>query len=465
MPALIVTQNGCLFAIPQNSLVELLCLYDKDVRTKIEHADNLEIFRLRGGLLPLVRLNEVLARPTRFSRNTGAEIVKKYQHPDGIQPEPLDQTGPENATPFGQSLNFVVLKSDSSHYGLIVDGIVGTEEIVVKPMHRALKSLGIYAGATIMGNGKVALILDVEGIARHADPMLELTAKAEGEETGLNHREMQQVLLFKSGPKEQFAVPVALIRRIEKVDMHEVERIGDREYITIDDISTRVLRLDHALKVSSVEEHENMHLILPRHFNRPVGILISKLIDIEETFVEIDTESYPEDGLLGTAIIRSAMTLFIDIYRLVEIIEPEWFADRRGKMLRGQGSMSGSAKKVLLLEDNSFFRHLIKGYLESDGYTVVTAENGRIGLERMAESAFDLIVSDLDMPEMNGWEFLKEVRQAKRSQAIPAMALTALNSPDDRKHASESGFDRYVVKIDRERFLTATAELLGMMNK
>jgi two-component system chemotaxis sensor kinase CheA len=141
---------------------------------------------------------------------------------------------------------------------------------------------------------------------------------------------------------------VPLIRRIEKIDMHAVERIGEREYITVDNISTRILRLDHALKVSPVAEHETMHLILPRHFNRPVGILISELIDIEETTVELDTESYPEDGLLGTAIIRSTMTLFIDIYRLVELIEPEWFADRRDNLLRGGGPLPGSAKKVLL---------------------------------------------------------------------------------------------------------------------
>jgi two-component system chemotaxis sensor kinase CheA len=326
MPALIVTQNASLFAIPQTSLVELVCLYEEDRQTKIEYADGLEICRLRGRLLPLVRLSEVLARPMQFSRETSVEIAKKYQQQrEKIRPERADQTGPEKSVAFRQPLNFVVLRADNSLYGLIVDGILGTEEIVVKPMHRAVKSLGIYAGATIMGNGKVSLILDIEGISRHAETMLDLAVTAEDTGRGSDSQDLQHVLLFRSGPKEQFAMPIALIRRIEKIAMSAIERIGDREYITIDEKSTRVLRLDHALKVTPVTEQETMHLILPRHFNRPVGILISELIDIEETAVHLDIESYPEDGLLGTAIIRDTMTLFVDIDRLVEIVEPEWF--------------------------------------------------------------------------------------------------------------------------------------------
>ncbi|MEW6671279.1 MAG: chemotaxis protein CheA [Thermodesulfobacteriota bacterium] len=328
LPALIVTQNGSLFAIPQTSLVELVCLYDEDVQTKIECADGLEICRLRGRLLPLVRLSEVLARPARFTRETGVEIAEKYHRPPAsIRPEAADPAGPHKSADTGTSLNFVVLRGVNGRYGLIVDGILGTEEIVVKPMHRALKSLAIYAGATIMGNGKVALILDVEGIARHAETMLDLAATTTDIEPGPDKRELQRVLLFRSGPKEQYALPVAQIRRIEKVALSAVERIGEREYITIDEKSIRVLRLDHALKVTPLSDHESMHLILPRDVSRPVGILISDLVDIEEAALDLDTESYPEDGLLGTAIIRNTMTLFIDIDRLVKIIEPEWSAE------------------------------------------------------------------------------------------------------------------------------------------
>ncbi|MFH2218372.1 MAG: hybrid sensor histidine kinase/response regulator [Pseudomonadota bacterium] len=461
IPSLLVTSGNNLYAIPQVSLVELVCLYDSDVRTKIECAHDQEVYRLRDRLLPLVRLSEVLERPERFSRKTRSAIAEKYQRENEV----ASKTGidDKNRTRAGKSdsMSFVVLKAGNSRYGMIVDQILGTEEIVVKPMHWAVKSLGIYSGATIMGNGKGALILDVEGIARHTGIILDMDTAAEETARGLRDDELQTVLLFTSGEKEQFAMALPLIRRIEPISMSDIEQVGDKEYITIDNTSTLVLRLDKALKVTPVVEREEMYLILPRHIKRSVGILISDLIDIEETAVELDVDSYPEDGLLGTDIIRGSMTLFVDIYRLVERIEPEWFADRRMNLFGTTGPPSESAKNILLLEDISFLRHLVKGYLEADGYRVVTAENGRVGLDRMDEMEFDLIVSDLEMPEMNGWDFVKHVRQSAHQQDIPTLALTALDSDKDRERARECGFDRYEIKIDRERFLTAVAELLA----
>jgi two-component system chemotaxis sensor kinase CheA len=461
IPSLIVTTGNNLYAIPQVSLVELVCLYDSDVRTKIECAHDQEVYRLRDRLLPLVRLSEVLDSPRRFSRETRAGIAEKYQKESRVALKSGIDDGDKTRAIKSDSLSFVVLKAGNSRYGLIVDQILGTEEIVVKPMHWAVKSLGIYSGATIMGNGKGALILDVEGIARHTGIMLDMDTERDETDRGVRDEELQTVLLFKSGEKEQFALALPLIRRIEPISMTDIERVGDKEYITIDNTSTLVIRLDKALKVTPVVEREEMYLILPRHIKRSVGILISDLIDIEETAVELDVDSYPEDGLLGTDIIRGSMTLFIDIYRLVEKIEPEWFADRRMNLFGTAGPPVESAKKILLLEDISFLRHLVKGYLEADGYRVIAVENGRVGLERMDEMEFDLIVSDLEMPVMSGWDFVKHIRQGSHQQDIPAIALTALDSDKDRERAKKCGFDCYEVKLDRERFLTAVAELIG----
>jgi two-component system chemotaxis sensor kinase CheA len=243
--------------------------------------------------------------------------------------------------------------------------------------------------------------------------------------------------------------------------MPNIEKIGGKEYVTIDDTSTPVLRLDQALNVSPLVEREEMFLILPAHIKRPVALLASELIDTEETPIELNVESYMQPGVLGSAIIRNSMTLFLDMYRLVEIVEPEWFADRRIGLFGTAGPPPESARQVLLLEDAPFFRYLVKGYLEADGYKVTTAENGKTGLDRMNEIEFDLIVSDLDMPVMDGWEFVKRVRQDSRQQNIPAIALTALDSEIDRDRAIACGFNRYEVKLDREHFLTSVAELLG----
>jgi two-component system chemotaxis sensor kinase CheA len=458
IPSLIVASGDYLYAIPQVSLVELVSLYDEEILTKIERADDQEIYRLRGRLLPILRLSEILARPKLFTRKTRSEIAEKYYrqsqellkaHGDGT-----------SAVSYTDSLNFVVLKVGNSHYGLIIDEIVGTEEIVVKPLHPAIKNLGIYSGATIMGNGKTALILDVGGIARHGGITLAERIMEERDKE-FSTEEMQTVLLFKSGPKEQLALSLPLIRRIEPFLMKNIEVIGDKEYLTVDGVSTHIIRLDKILNISPVIEQEKMYLILPRHLKRPMGILMSGFIDVVDTNVDIDATSYQADGLLGTAIINNTMTLFIDIYRLVEIVNPGSSDRSQQAMLAGKNETEEMKKRILLLEDISFFRQLIKGYLEDQGYAVTAVKNGQIGLDKMEENTFDLIISDIEMPVMDGWDFMKSVRNTLKMKDIPAIALTSLDSDDARKKAMENGFNYYEVKLDRERFLRTVAAAAG----
>ncbi|OQX22912.1 MAG: hypothetical protein BWK80_28720 [Desulfobacteraceae bacterium IS3] len=451
IPCLIVACGQERYAVPQINLVELVCLYDDDVKTKIEYADNQEVFRLRDMLLPMVRLSEVLAGKSFKLRTENCEL----RNAD------FNKTGTILNSQFSilnSQLTFAVLKAGNERFGLIIDRVIGTEEIVVKPMHPCLKSLNIYSGATVMGDGKVSLILDTEGIAAYSGIKSDgHTADAMPERR--NDDETQTVLLFRHGEKEQFAMALPLIRRIEHISTADIGYVGEKEFITVSGVSTRILRLEKVLEVSPGTGKDEMFLILPKYIKRPLGLLASELVDIEKTAVDLNVESYMEHGLLGTSVIQGRMTLFIDIYRLVEKIEPEWFSDRRMNLFGAPGP--GSQKKqVLVVEDISFFRQLIKGYLEADGYKVVTAENGQEALERIAESAFDLIVSDLEMPVMDGWEFVKHLRQDMQQKDIPVIALTALDSEKDREKAERYGYNRYEVKLDRERFLTSVAEIL-----
>jgi len=462
IPSLIVSVGDEKYAIPQANLVEMVCLYDEDIKNRIECADDQEIFRLRDRLLPMVRLDEVLAHPTPFTRDVRAGITEKYRQ--RIQEKIFDEDmyNEENYDEITESLSFAVLNTSAGRFGLIIDNIVGAEEIVVKPMHSAVKSLPIYSGATIMGDGNVALILDAEGIVRHArvirngriDTAIPLS------ERPMEKEDIQTVLLFKNGPNEQFAIALPLIRRVEPIKISAIEQIGKRQYITIDGMSTLVLSLDKVLNVSPMVAKDDMYLILPRHIKRPIGLLISELVDVTDTAIELNVQSYIEDGLLGTDIINNSMTLFIDIYHIVEIAEPEWFAERRIGLFGSPEPPPESTRQVLLLEDASFFRHLIKGYLEADGYQVTAVENGQLGLKCLEKDEFDLIVSDLEMPVMNGWEFMRNVRRGVRQPDIPAIALTALNTEKDRVQTMQCGYNCYEVKMDRERFLTSVAQIL-----
>ncbi len=449
IPSLIVRSEGEPFAIPQVSLEELVSIKPDGSRGRIEVAHQQEVFRLRDRLLPVVRLRELLDHSDIFGDNIRRGIVKKY--------------ATQRAGEHEKSINLAIVKTGNDRYGLIVDEILGTEEIVVKPLHPSLKRMPCFSGCTIMGDGRVALILDIDGITSHADlqftrlhadGIIEKSHKEYGTDDTIE--ESHDIFLFQYGPDEQFAVPLTMMQRIETISSSEIQRVGDREFVSRDGVSTYVLRLDRMLGVSSPEKQpEIMHLIMSKYIRRPVGILVTSIVDTVEAHIAFREDSYLEDGLLGSMTLNGKITLFLDIFRLVEKAEPEWFGQRKMPL---SGQMH---RRVLLVEDAEFFRHVVRRYLEDGGFEVVTAVNGRDALMHLNEEEFDIVVSDLVMPEMDGWSLAEEIRRRARKRKVPLLALSALQDENDRRKAFQSGFDRYVPKFDREAFLNNVLELLA----
>jgi two-component system, chemotaxis family, sensor kinase CheA len=322
IPCLLVRVNEDRFAIPQVNLEELVSLYDEDALTLIECAEERELFRLRDRLLPLVRLSEVLANPVPFDLETRAEITENHrQERDRLHRQVQDhQRGIWLLDEAQRTLSFAVLKVGRERFGLIIDKVIGTEEIVVKPMHSILRTLKCYAGSTVMGDGRVALILDVDGIAEHAGILRDLEQDVEKESSLKEGEKLQKLLIFKSGELEQFALDVANVRRIEEIQASAIEKVGQREFVNISGISTPIIRLHNYLNVSTGQEKEYMFLVIPKSSKR-CGVLISELLDITETSVRLNVESLIEDGILGTAIVRDKMTLFPDLQRLIRQLE------------------------------------------------------------------------------------------------------------------------------------------------
>lgn len=441
IPCLIVMVQGERFAIPQVNVEELVCLYGNEMYSKIEIDNNQEVYRLRDMILPIVRLSEVIGRRKKFNVKTKNEISEKHRTPENRQTNSSD------------NLTITVVKSGNNRFGVIIDLVTGTEEIVVKPMHAALKNITIYSGATVMGDGKCAMILDVNGLASHAGIDF---AEAKSQDTIRNAQkkaadDTQTVLLFKYGLKEQFAVALPLIKRIEKISRNQIEEVGSKEYININNVSTSIVRLDKVFEVSPCPEQDEYFLLLPKHARTPTGLLLSSLIDIICIPLTLDTETYKQDGILSTAVIKEHMTLFPDIYRVIELLSPEY-------RNRQETVKDDKKKKILLVEDAIFFRQLVKGYLESGGFDVTIAENGKQALDLFKSAAFDMIVSDLEMPEMDGWDFMKKIRAEKSNGKVPAIALTALETETEKAKAMEAGYNNFQVKIDREGLLNTISE-------
>jgi two-component system, chemotaxis family, sensor kinase CheA len=439
IPCLMVRVQDQCYAIPQKDLEELVCLHPQQVQTRMESTLEQEVVRLRGRLLSLVRLAEVLERPEPFDMETREAIVRKYRSSSALA---------DTAT------FFAVVKVGERRFGLVVDEILKNEEIVVKPMHGLLKTLTCFSGATILGDGQVALILNMEGIVQHAGVRFGEYVERETEDHGSQHGEAAPVLLFRYGPEEQFAVPLAMIRRLVMIDPERIERVGRQEFLLVDGETTPLLRLDQVLPVSAAASDHPLFLLLPKNIGRPLGLLVTSIIDTDALPAGIARDVFRADGFVGSTVLRDRMTLLLDLGRLAERSDPT-------PMPSSVGDARPRKSRILVVDDTEFFRELVQGYLAEAGYEAVSVADGAQAIRNLEGDSFDLVVSDIEMPVMDGWTLAKTIRQRAELASLPLLALTTLSSDADRARARSCGFNGYEVKLDRQQFLRTVAELLG----
>jgi two-component system, chemotaxis family, sensor kinase CheA len=432
IPCLIASVGGERYAIPQRELEEAICLHPGLIG-RIEQAFDTEFYRLRDRLLPIIRLREVFDHPRPFTAETKAEILRKYA---ASNREPV-------VTEY-----IVVVRQGGKRFGLLVDEVRGTEEIVVKPMNVALQRVSIFTGATIMGDGRVALIANVAGIVQHARVSFETELPA-ATAAARSASQVHRFLLFEYGPREQFAMPLLQIRRIESLDPGRIEYIGDHEYVTIDGVATRILRLEHVIAVSRCAPQRATHLILPKFAREPTGILISRIVDSESMAVDLQAAPEKEPGILGTAVVRDRLTLFLDSHFLVE------------KLLGAAASAAAPAarqSRVLLVDDTPFFREAVGKYLTAAGLDVTSAVHGQDAIEKLSQGPFDLVVSDIEMPVMDGWTFAQHARDS--GYKGPLLALSSLSKPENEARARACGFDEYEEKLNHDRLIRTVERMI-----
>ncbi len=424
IPALIVRSGGQRYAIPQVNLVELVRLSPEAMEKNVQVIGDSEFYRLRGQILPLIRLNRVLKCE-----------CDRDEHEKG--------------------LNIVVLNSGDRLFGLVVDSINDSEEIVVKPLGNHLKHISCYAGTTLMGDGRVALILDVVGIAS----TLNLRAEDSKRQTTLvsdklsGEDERQFLLLFTIAENEYFALPLALVNRLDKVSLSDIEIVGGKEVIQFRGHSMPVIRLENCLPISPLPEQDHYHLIIFHMNEKDIAFLVSRIDDSLDTSVEVEDEAFNQDGILGSAILKDRTTLFLDVFNIIQIYDPDFFTVPK--------VATDHQARILIAEDSSFYRNLLCSYLEAAGYEVMAAEDGQEALEILEKEEIDLLITDIEMPRMNGFELTKAVRNHDRLKDLPVIAVTSLSGEDDRRRGVEAGVNDYQPKLDRDQVLNAVHNLLG----
>jgi len=436
------------------------------------------VLMLRGALIPLVRLSDILGieklledadegipasdqrarladrRSPRYAIDSAEPIVERASRKNNL----YKRTGSERRYHASSTLNIVVITTGAMQYGLVVDQLHDTVEIVVKPLGRHFKGLREYAGATILGDGNVALILDAAGIAvkrglvsmagsRRAQELIEQTIREES-------KDRHALLTFHNAPDEHCAIPMDQVVRVLQVENKQIEWIGGRRTMQYRDASLSLVTLKDTAQVAELKPQQEKIVVIFNVFGHEVGLLAAMPVDVLETTATIDSVTLRQKGISGSAIIDGQTTLILDILEIVQATHPEWIQEGE-KAQEPQPATTGGGSVILLAEDSDFFRGRVRRYLEADGFMVISAVDGQEAWELLEanDGKVDLVLTDVEMPRLDGLGLARAIRADQRFNKLPIIALTSLASEENMARGLEAGVNEYQVKLDHDLLL------------
>jgi two-component system, chemotaxis family, sensor kinase CheA len=423
--ALIVEAAGDRFAIPQLSVIELVRAQTNSEH-RIERIKDTPVLRLRNKLLPLIHLKRLL------------------KIDDGTSSEP------ENGF-------IVVTQVGSQTFGIVVDGVFHTEEIVVKPMSTKLRHIAMFSGNTILGDGSVIMIIDPNGIARSVGSSAAATAhSALAEAKDENHvvvEDTTSMLVFRAGSPEPKAVPLSLVTRLEEVDSKKIEHSNGRHLVQYRGQLMPLVRVNERV---TIRTEGAQPLLVFSDEGRSMGLVVDEIVDIVEDRLHIEVGS-DTPGVLGSAVIKGQATEVIDVGYFLPLAFEDW-------LRRKEQNKLASARTLLFVDDSAFFRNMLTPVLKAAGYSVTTVGNADDALKLMKNGQqFDVIVTDIDMPGMNGFELAQTVHSDTRTANIPIIALSSMTSAEAIERGRQVGFQDYVAKFDRPGLIAALKEQSASM--
>lgn len=431
VPAMIIRSGDDRYAIPQVKLVELVRVEKPD----IEMLQGKPVLRLRGQILPLLSLKEVFKMESQ---------------------------------PFGESndaINIVVLNSENTFFGLIVDEIIDTADIVVKPLANFLKAIGLFSGATVLGDGSVAFILDVVGIAQknlvafgnHTQEQLVVATQAHE----LNFQ-ARDYIMVKLNAKAKHAIPLSQVSRMEEFSPSEIEESGGQQVVRYRGQLLRLISLNQVLGYKPQDPIQDVNqVIVVKYQDQLVGFRVDEIIDVLSSTDKLDTRVKDNPLFAGNLLTKDEVVVVLDVVRITQF---------GSTPIQSQTGLSGTSPllrrenfKILVVDDTESVRRKVTQILTDQGYKADTVDSGAQGLEKLRsnEGKYHLVISDIEMPGMNGYEFAQVLRSDVQSRKLPLIAFTTKNSQEDLRRAQDVGFDAFVEKSKADTLVDQVDELLG----
>lgn len=422
MPILVVECEKKKFGIPQINIIEMVRA-SANSGYIIEEINEHKVLRLRDSLLPLVTLSEILE-------------IENYK-------EDLEN-----------KLAFVVVCEVNGHnFGIIVDRIYDTEEIVLKPVSKLIKSISAYSGNTLLGNGEVIMILDPAGIIKslnsfHAHDHESLSLIAENGKSSLN--KLSNFLVLKSGTALK-AVPLELVSRLEEIDVSKIESSNDRPVIQYRGSLMFLSMLD---KKYELPKEGLQEIVVFSNNEHVLGLVVEKIVDIIEQ--DIESSLNFEDSDVNAVVLGGKTMDLVDINQHFE------------KMFKLHNNPLPKLSKKqkytgLMVDDSMFFRKAIPPILTDYGINVETAQSGADALNLLRQSKFDFVIADINMPKMSGFELANICYNDEKLKLIPIIALTAnIDAIKDADQSKHPNIKYYVPKTSHYELIDLVYSLLNI---
>src|SRR5580658_1303794 len=426
IPGLVITSGGERFVIPQVSLLELIRLEGDASGKHIEYVHGTPVYRRRGSLLPIAYLNQVLG-------------LKSADHDEAV--------------------SMVVLQAEDRQFGLVVDGINDTQEIVVKPLGKQLKGLTLYAGATIMGDGRVALILDVLGIGQRSGVLAEFLEQtpAAGQQKAQSEITQQRLLLFRAGSFARLAIPLSLVARLEEFPQSAIEWAGGGQVVQYRNRILPLVPLRGVLEPGAPcadPAPDPVQVVVLNDGDRSVGMVVDQILDVAEEAVSVRQKS-SRKGLLGSAVVGKRVTDFVDLKEVIQASTDNWFV-AAGDLANG--------KSILVAEASAFSRGLIRSGLEMAGYRVIEAANLDEATRVLGRQPVDAVVAALDLPPGGTPDLLAAMRRRPEWARIPILSLADSLDQVRAQNGAPIEFQDCQMKFDREAMLTSLTRLASALD-
>lgn len=425
IPALLVWVGGQRFAIPQVNLLELVYLTEEQAKAHMDHVRGAPIHRLRGETLPVVNLAQALGLPPQVSKQ--------------VNPEP--------------GVNIVVLSVGSRRYSMMVEAIDNTEEIVIKPMHGQLKRITSYSGATVLGDGGVALILDVAGVAIKAGLDLSYDRSVTRDEVQQTSTKSVTMMVFLAGDNAQCAIPLSVVARLESIKSNAIETVAGAEVLQYRGSLVPIVRPEAALPIGSCAGQQEDQLLIVFDFGQPVAMAVNSIVDTVDVTID-PTQAEQDNGLTsGKTVILGRTTLILDAFAMMCRLAPSRVGHSQHK-LEARG-------RVLVMESSEALRSSLSTALAACGVDATGVGNVDAMLKTLGQSAeqpYEALV--LDGAAAQGTLHPKLLNDLKKAYpALPVVVWTSHENTTQDRNFMAAGAYACVDKLHRESLVQVLREL------